>query len=149
MLWYFFQGTLRKLLLRIKKEFGTAKPVERNKLKWWRTGSQIKVIDYYIYQISTVNEDLKLRKLFYLTAGPTKKFENSKVKFLSSEEVISMSRGTVRQCIKTTTTSIASSIQTAQSSGTPTKTQTSMDKSSSGTNCLVSFVTEHQAKKRL
>lgn len=60
-----------------------------------------------------------------------------------------MSRGTVRQCIKTTTTSIASSIQTAQSSGTPTKTQTSMDKSSSGTNCLVSFVTEHQAKKRL
>ncbi|XP_078155093.1 uncharacterized protein LOC144551136 isoform X2 [Carex rostrata] len=64
-------------------------------------------------------------------AGPTKKFENSKVKFLSSEEVISMSRGTVRQCIKTTTTSIASSIQTAQPSGTPTKTQTSMDKSSS------------------
>ncbi|KAF3323386.1 hypothetical protein FCM35_KLT12117 [Carex littledalei] len=42
-----------------------------------------------------------------------------------------MSRGTVRQCIKMTTTSIASSIQTAQPSGTPTKTQTSMDKISS------------------
>ncbi|KAJ4755412.1 zinc ion-binding protein [Rhynchospora pubera] len=76
-------------------------------------------------------QQTKMAEKKNLDEGTTKQFGNSKVKFLSPEEVRSMSSGAIRRCIKTTTTSVVSSVRSAPPRGAPNQTQTSIAKSAS------------------